>query len=879
MPWTNLLNIMGPPGAAGPAGAAGAAGATGPQGDIGPTGPVGPQGDIGPIGPPGPPGSGGEGAGTLINVKAASYGAVGDGSTDDTDAIQGAIDDAIDLGIGGIFCPAGVYRIEPRGGGTIQSLMIRDVEKFIIAGEGPRSRMLMAGDAGGGAWYAIDITGRTGYVDVFNMEFDGNFESLIDVEEQTHFFHVGGSSDIFGHVHSVRFMFCRFYRAFGDAIQLVGAPLGHPAAWTVSTAIGEGGYRTANGNVYQAVQSGTGTTAGSGTGPSGTGSSITDGSVVWRFIAVGADVLGGVKNASILNCDFHDNSRSGIGVQRNLDLVRIADCHFRGTGDQPIDFEPTGGSNPENVGPSRFIIHHNHIEHDEDTIAITLTGLNDTNPNQQSIFQSNICEGVSIDALDVQNLLFADNHIEHGTQNTPTFSFRSRFDRLIMSRNFIRRPAGLTENGLFHMLAVGAARPSELLMQGNVLEQQGLNQAIYLENVEDVQIQGNLVVHTHPSGTVPNSILLNANTIDSDRNDVSYNKIVNRGGGVLEYGIQFSATEDMIGIKCVDNEVWGASIAKVRFTGAGNFGAMPNVPYVRGTVGDTGDAIAMGVVPIIQIGGNQGTNAIGEYIYQADSHPPFIATEGSVAIRKTNPSKGFTRYTREAGQWGTGEIATATRLLELGYPATQATYLMTETAEPIEDQEGTSQYDLITSGGAALNFARQVSGWLGVVGVEFTQTATQRLQETDPTVYNTNGTSITWLLFAMWQEASATRQFLMLNGSNGASPLWCGIGSAGDIRLNCDGIVTSGTLSHFRNLYPYLISYNRTAGRFRCRTPREVVTHSTYVATTDVGTRKGLGAGSGTAPRGIVARAFRWSGASAETVDNAGATLLSQLGW
>lgn len=73
----------------------------GPAGPQGPTGPVGPIGPQGPVGATGAPGS-------EIFSNVMSYGAKGDGSTDDTAAIQAAINTTKSTG-GTVFLPRGNY--------------------------------------------------------------------------------------------------------------------------------------------------------------------------------------------------------------------------------------------------------------------------------------------------------------------------------------------------------------------------------------------------------------------------------------------------------------------------------------------------------------------------------------------------------------------------------------------------------------------------------------------------------------------------------------------------------------------------------------------------------------------------------------------------
>jgi hypothetical protein len=86
-----------------------APGVAGPPGPAGPTGAVGPTGPTGATGPTGPTGAVGSGIETLGWSSVADHGAVGDGITDDTAAIEAAI---IAAGVGGlVYFPPGRYLV------------------------------------------------------------------------------------------------------------------------------------------------------------------------------------------------------------------------------------------------------------------------------------------------------------------------------------------------------------------------------------------------------------------------------------------------------------------------------------------------------------------------------------------------------------------------------------------------------------------------------------------------------------------------------------------------------------------------------------------------------------------------------------------------
>jgi hypothetical protein len=105
--FAGVTGTTGTTGATGPTGLGGATGITGMAGALGATGPTGAQGATGPAGPTGSllaiPG--------YVDVRVAPYSATGNGTTDDTAAIQAALNDVGAAGGGVVFLPTGNYMI------------------------------------------------------------------------------------------------------------------------------------------------------------------------------------------------------------------------------------------------------------------------------------------------------------------------------------------------------------------------------------------------------------------------------------------------------------------------------------------------------------------------------------------------------------------------------------------------------------------------------------------------------------------------------------------------------------------------------------------------------------------------------------------------
>ena len=103
----------------------------------------------------------------IVNVR--DYGAIGDGKTDDTVAIQVAINSLKDGGI--VYFPAGIYLINQTNG--IQFTM----PNLVLCGNSQQTSILRAGPS---CTYLLQTTGQqVGAIEVHDLGFDGDFTCFI----------------------------------------------------------------------------------------------------------------------------------------------------------------------------------------------------------------------------------------------------------------------------------------------------------------------------------------------------------------------------------------------------------------------------------------------------------------------------------------------------------------------------------------------------------------------------------------------------------------------------------------------------------------------------------------------------------------------------
>jgi hypothetical protein len=124
---------------------------------------------------------------TLASVK--NYGAKGDGVTNDTAAIQAAIDDAIAAGLGGVFFPPGTYQISAQGP------VVSAASSFHILGAGAASKLRFVDGAHGADAWLLRIDGASTFVDIDGLRLDGNRSGVTSGWGDA-LIHLGNCSDI-----------------------------------------------------------------------------------------------------------------------------------------------------------------------------------------------------------------------------------------------------------------------------------------------------------------------------------------------------------------------------------------------------------------------------------------------------------------------------------------------------------------------------------------------------------------------------------------------------------------------------------------------------------------------------------------------------------
>lgn len=355
-----------------------------------------------------------------FNVK--DFGAIGDGSGDDTKFIQAAIDAAIANNGGVVYFPPGTYPVAKEAmPGVVSAFSLSNVSNLVFLGDGPASTIKIKDGTYRGDFMTFRLLAGTTRIVFLNLRFDGNKEN-ISADEQTHSIEIFDADEI----HIER---CWFDNTFGDGVRILGK-----------------------------------------------GAAV-----------VGGQPLDTADELIIRDCRFKNWRRSGIGCQRAFKQTRITDNLFEtNSGDQAIDFEPTGATSPVEI-----VIDGNIIVHGTETAAFTIGGI-DFEHNQKFIVTNNLIINGSVFGLALQHFTFTNNVIVASASGTrPALELIRHVTDGVIADNIIVSSSTIPAVPCVHITFNNGIAPSRLLLARNVIR--SLTTGINIVGANSMQVIDNII--------------------------------------------------------------------------------------------------------------------------------------------------------------------------------------------------------------------------------------------------------------------------------------------------------------------------------------------------------------------------------------------------
>jgi hypothetical protein len=262
-----------------------------------------------------------------------------------------------------------------------------------------------------------------------------------------------------------------------------------------------------------------------------------------------------VKRLRIVDSLFQTNKRSGLGIQRALEQIIIANCIFDGTvSDQSIDFEPSGADGPADLVIQGCIIHHTN-----QTPAVTLSGISGPDPLVRCKFSGNTVLGGPLFCTDVHQLTIENNIVlvpDLGTVQRIPVQVQRGGDTVVITGNLLLNDDSATRAAL-SLSEVNQRQVTYALVANNVCFT-GAGNGIQCLSSDDVAIQGNLIVAT---GACTSGIFVRSESSPVDHLSVRDNEVTIKGTGSWSFGIRLAATAPHhIGhVSVIGNAVRGAA--------------------------------------------------------------------------------------------------------------------------------------------------------------------------------------------------------------------------------------------------------------------------------------------------------------------------------
>jgi hypothetical protein len=372
-----------------------------------------------------------------------------------------------------------------------------------------------------------------------------------------------------------------------------------------------------------------------------------------------------VRRVWLDGCRLIQNKRTGIAFQRAAELVWVRDCYIEMTPpstDSCIDFEPSGSSAPTDV-----IIDGNVLVHGTPTQAVSISGVNGTDPARRVRFTNNMLHGGAIGGVHAQDVTVAGNTIT--APSGAVMVFRGTFDGLRVENNKLvtADPQG---DGIL-LAPLDGLGASGVRISGNEIEAAGVG--IALADVgSHIEVRGNrilgndiamgilVMLNRPPDGTVP--------AVEVHRDiRIASNTITNFGDAGIQLstantvkrfdGLEISGNEIDAGSAAVPNGLVGIRIPA---PGHGTDRWLTTAVISDNRIAD---AVQVKIqrhgptVPFLAISGNPA----GRAVLEGDGNPneiPVVAPPGSLFLQvDATPARLFLKA---SGTDGTGWVEMAT---------------------------------------------------------------------------------------------------------------------------------------------------------------------------------------------------------------------------